>query len=118
MNKSQVIRRLTVLRELAVHELDEEMSESDLIAVDLVDVEALEHAIRTVEVFGITGGDPDPHQTEISVKDLISQIATATLEKYLSGGLLNMLATDVAEAVIRNLPAIKELIWNEEAAKE
>ena len=118
MTKASVIKRLTILRDLAIHELDEEMSESDLIAVDLVDVDALEHAIRTVELFGITGGDPDPHREETTIKELILRIATEELDKYLTGSLLDTLAADVAEGVIRNLPAIKELIWNAEEAKE
>ena len=116
MNKATTAIRLKAIRGLAVQDLEEDMEDMAMVAISREDVTALDLAVKTVELYGVGGEDHFP--ADITIKDLITQIATGAIDRYLTGSLLDVLASDVAEAVIRNLPAIKELIWNEEAAKE
>ena len=118
MNKKVTAMRLKVIRGLAVQDLEEDMEDMAMVAISREDVTALDLAIKTVELYGVPGAEDPEYQAIASSKDLIMQITAEAVGKYLTGTLMDVISSDVAEAVIRNLPAIKELIWNEEAAKE
>lgn len=118
MNKKTTAMRLKVIRDLAIQDLEEDMEDVATVAISREDVTALDLAMKTVELYGVPGAEDPVYQGIASSKDLIMQIAAEAVGKYLTGTLMDVISSDVAEAVIRNLPAVWETIAREEIDRE